>query len=120
MKRILVCDDDEVSKSLLCFRISSEKVGDVMTASDGREAMSLLSSESFDLVITDLHMPFHSGIEITAYIRDTLKKDTPIIILSAEGLESAVLEAFDRGADDYITKPFNPSELLSKIKTFLK
>lgn len=120
MKRILVCDDDEVSKALLCFRISGEKLGDVMTASDGREAMSLLSSENFDLVITDLHMPFHSGIEIVAYIRERLKKTIPIIILSAEGLESAVLEAFDRGADDYVTKPFNPSELLTKIKTFLK
>ena len=120
MKKILVCDDDEVSKSLLCFRISSEKLGDVTSASDGKEAKSLLSSQNFDLIITDLHMPFHSGLEITVFVRDSLKKDTPIIILSAEGLESAVLEAFDFGADDYITKPFNASELVSKIKKFLK
>ena len=119
MKRILVCDDDEVLNAVVCSRITNEKIGEVVNAADGKEAKALLSGQNFDLIITDLHMPFHSGLEIASFVREDLRKKTPIIILSGEGLESAVLEAFNLGADDYVTKPFNPNELISKIREFL-
>jgi DNA-binding response OmpR family regulator len=86
---------------------------------DGREAMALLQSNEFDLIITDIHMPFHSGLEILVYVRKELKKNTPIIVISAEGLENTVLQAFELGANDFITKPFSPAELAVRVRRIL-
>lgn len=119
MKKILVCEDDEILATLVSCRMSTENLGEVVNAPDGKAAMSLLSDQNFDLIITDLHMPFCSGLEIASYVRDDLKKSTPIIVLSGEGLESVVLKAFQIGANDYITKPFNPTDLVSKVKKYL-
>jgi len=117
--KILVCDDDEALVSMIRFKLSRDNVGEVIKATDGREAKALLSGNEFDLIITDIHMPFHSGLEITTFVRNELKKSTPIIILSAEGLEDTVLQAFDVGANDFITKPFSPAELSVRIKRIL-
>lgn len=118
--KILVCDDDEALVSMIRFKLTRENLGDITKAVDGREAKSLLKQEEFDLVITDIHMPFHSGLEITEYIRKELKKSTPIIVLSAEGLENTVLQAFEIGANDFITKPFSPAELAVRVRRILK
>jgi DNA-binding response OmpR family regulator len=118
--KILVCDDDDALTSMIRFKLSRENLGEVIKASDGREAKSLLQEQDFDLVITDIHMPFHSGLEITSFIRNTLKKATPIIVLSAEGLENTVLQAFEIGANDFVTKPFSPAELVMRVKRILK
>lgn len=118
--KILVCDDDEALVSMVRFKLSREDLGEVTKASDGREAKKLLCEVDFDLVITDIHMPFHSGLEITHYIRNELKKETPIIVLSAEGLENTVLQAFEIGANDFITKPFSPAELAMRVRRILK
>lgn len=120
MKKILVCDDDEILSVAVSGKISHAKLGEVVNALDGREAKSLLSQQQFDLIITDLHMPFHTGLEIATYVREELKSDTPIIVLSGEGLESVVLEAFKIGANDFITKPFSPGDLVSKVKNLLE
>jgi DNA-binding response OmpR family regulator len=61
-------------------------------------------------------MPFHSGLEIITFLRNDLKRQTPIIVLSAEGLENTVLQAFEIGANDFITKPFSPAELAVRVK----
>ena len=119
MAKILVCDDDEALVSMIRFKLTRENLGEVIKASDGREAKALLHEHNFDLVITDIHMPFHSGLEITFFIRKELMKLTPIIILSAEGLENTVLEAFDIGANDFITKPFSPAELAVRVRRIL-
>ncbi len=118
--KILVCDDDEALVSMIRFKLTRENLGDITKAMDGREAKSLLKQEDFDLVITDIHMPFHSGLEITEYIRKELNKSTPIIVLSAEGLENTVLQAFEIGANDFITKPFSPAELAVRVRRILK
>jgi DNA-binding response OmpR family regulator len=117
--RILICDDDEALVSMIRFKLSRDNVGEVVKAMDGREAKALLKENEFDLIITDIHMPFHSGLEITTYVREELKRTTPIIILSAEGLEDTVLQAFDVGANDFITKPFSPAELSVRVKRIL-
>jgi DNA-binding response OmpR family regulator len=65
-------------------------------------------------------MPFHSGLELISFVRGELKADTPIIVLSAEGLEDTVLQAFDMGANDFIAKPFSPAELVVRVKRILK
>lgn len=120
MAKILVCDDDEALVSMVRFKLSRENLGEVIKAADGREAKTLLRESDFDLVITDIHMPFHSGLEITTFIRNDLGKNTPIIVLSAEGLENTVLQAFEIGANDFITKPFSPAELAVRVKRILK
>lgn len=118
--KILVCDDDEALVSMIRFKLSRENLGEIFKALDGREAKALLMEEDFDLIITDIHMPFHSGLEITAFVRQELKKQTPIIVLSAEGLEDTVLQAFEIGANDFITKPFSPAELAVRVRRILK
>lgn len=119
MNRILVCDDDETLVSMIRFKLSRENMGEVIKAMDGREAKVLLKDQNFDLVITDIHMPYHSGLEITTYVRNELGKNTPIIVLSAEGLEDTVLQAFEVGANDFITKPFSPAELAVRVRRIL-
>lgn len=118
--KILICDDDEALVSMVRFKLTRENFGEVIKAVDGREAKSLLQEHDFDLVITDIHMPFHSGLEIITFLRETLNKMTPVIVLSAEGLENTVLQAFDLGATDFITKPFSPAELAVRVKRILK
>lgn len=118
--RILICDDDEALVSMVRFKLTRENLGEVDKAIDGREAKRLLETHDYNLVITDIHMPFHSGLEIITFIRNDLRKNTPIIVLSAEGLEDTVLQAFEIGANDFITKPFSPAELAVRVKRILK
>lgn len=88
----------------------------VITTDNGREALEQIESEVPDLIITDIMMPYSSGLEIVGKVRQSRK--TPIIILSSMGQENIVLEAFNLGADDYITKPFSPNELSMRVKRF--
>ena len=71
------------------------------------------------MIISDIHMPFFSGMELLEYVRKDLQRNTAFIILSAEGLESTVLEAFDLGVTDFLTKPFSPGELAMRVKRLL-
>jgi DNA-binding response OmpR family regulator len=117
--KILICEDDEALVSMIRFKLSRENLGEVVKASDGREAKEQLQAHDFDLVVTDINMPFHSGLEVITYVRQVLKKSIPIIVLSAEGLESTVLQAFDLGANDFISKPFRPAELVVRVRRLL-
>lgn len=118
--KILVCDDDEALVSMIRFKLTRENLGEVEKAGDGRTAISMLTQAEYDLIITDIHMPFHSGLEITRFVREEQKRKTPIIMLSAEGLENTVLQAFEMGANDFITKPFSPAELAMRVKLLLR
>ncbi len=89
----------------------------VVTAPDGRDALQKIEEVDFDLVITDVMMPFASGLEIISAVKKKAMK-TPVIVLSAMGQENTVLEAFQLGADDYMTKPFSPNELSMRVKRF--
>ncbi len=117
--KILVCDDDDALVSMIRFKLVRENIGEITKVADGREAMQMLKEHDFDLIISDIHMPFHSGLEIITFVRHELKKKTPIIILSAEGLEDTVLQAFEIGASDFISKPFSPAELAIRVKRLL-
>jgi DNA-binding response OmpR family regulator len=118
--KILICDDDPAVVSVIRFKLVREELGDFIVATDGREALSLLNDNSFDLILTDIHMPYHSGLELVTYVRQTLKQSTPILILSTEGLEETVLQAFELGADDYVSKPFSLPELALRVKRLVK
>ncbi len=117
--KILVCDDDEALISMIRFKLTRDNLGEVVKAADGREAMAFLKENDFDLIITDINMPYHSGLELTVFVREELKKKTPIIVLSADGPEDTVLQALSLGANDFMTKPFSPADLGVRIKHLL-
>ncbi|MBX7125364.1 MAG: response regulator transcription factor [Cyclobacteriaceae bacterium] len=118
--KILICDDDSALVSMIRFKLSRENLGEIIKAADGREARKLIEQERPDLIVTDVHMPFHTGLEIIAYVRQELRLQTPIIILSAEGLEETVLQAFNLGANDFLSKPFSPAELAIRVRRLLQ
>lgn len=90
---------------------------DTITAADGRQASELLQNNpEINFLLTDIHVPYISGLELISLVRDKLKKQMPIVVLTRVGLEDVVLRAFEMGADDYIVKPFSPDELSLRIK----
>ena len=117
--KILVAEDDSTMRRIIELRLKKDG-HEVIMAADGREAMEHINkSANFDLIITDIMMPYLNGLEIVNHVRKTLKFATPIIIVSSIGLEKTVLEAFQLGADDFITKPFSPNELSVRVKKLL-
>lgn len=119
MAKILVVEDEELMLKALEFRLKKDD-HEVIGVKDGREALIKIKEETFDLIITDIMLPFVSGLEIIGKVKKTDKlSNIPIIVLSAVGLESVILEAFDLGIDDFITKPFNLTELTIRVKMIL-
>lgn len=118
--KILVCDDDAAVISVVRFKLLREGLGEVTISLDGREALNLLKENVYDLILTNIQMPFHTGLELVSFVRQTLKSKTPILIMSAEGVEDTVLQAFELGADDYIAKPFSLPEFTLRVKRLLK
>ena len=120
MAKVLVIEDEELMIKALEFRLKKDGY-DVCLARDGAQGIEMLEKDSYDLVLTDIMMPFVSGLEVVSYIKNhPLIKETPVIILSSIGLEKVVMEAFELGVDDFITKPFNLGELVIRIKKFVK
>lgn len=118
-KRLLLAEDDELLASLLNFRL--EKGGyEVQVSHDGREVRQHLAENIPDLIISDIMMPYFSGIELIDYIRKELNLNTPIIIISSAGNEENVLNAFELGANDFISKPVSPSELIVRVERELR
>ncbi|MEP1094115.1 MAG: response regulator transcription factor [Cyclobacteriaceae bacterium] len=117
--KILICEDDEVLSSMIKFKLGKDKLGEIMKVNNGKEAKEAIEKNDFSLIISDIHMPFISGMQLLEHVREYQKKDTAFIILSAEGLESTVLEAFDMGVTDFLTKPFSPGELSMRVKRLL-
>jgi len=120
MARILVVEDDFMMLKTLEQRLKSDG-HQVFLAKDGQEASQLLvqGTNSYDLVITDMLMPYVSGLELINQIRTQYDLDIPVIVLSKVGNEDTILQAFELGADDYLTKPFSPNELSMRVKKVL-
>jgi DNA-binding response OmpR family regulator len=113
-KRVLLADDDQLLASLLNFRL--KKGGyEVHHSSNGKEVKEYLKTEMPDIIVSDIMMPYFSGIELIDFVRNELKSNTPIIIISSAGNEQNVLSAFELGANDFITKPVSPTELLVRV-----
>lgn len=120
MKKILVCDDDPVTLNVVYMKLKNENLGEIFKADDGKHGIELISKNNFDLIITDLQMPIQTGIDLARFVRKEQKKKTPIIVLSSEGLENVVHEAFEVGVNDFVTKPFSIKELIDKVKKLLR
>ncbi|RXK83572.1 response regulator [Filimonas effusa] len=117
--KILIAEDEQVTLLTLEQCLKTEGY-DVITAQDGREALNKLENELPDLILTDIMMPFTSGLELIGILKSSAKSGIPIIVLSAIDEESTVMQAFRLGADDFVTKPFHPRELLLRVKRFLQ
>jgi len=117
--KILIVEDEELMLKALEFRLKKDGYT-IVRATDGRDAISRINEDNFDMVITDIMLPFNNGLEILNHVKRKAGKNVPVIVLSAVGLEKVVLEAFELGADDYITKPFSPTELSIRVKKLLK
>ena len=116
--RILVCEDNLMMSKAIEHKLRSEDYT-IDVAIDGNQACEKLDQNSYDLVMTDLLMPFLGGLELVNRIRNIMKLKVPIIILSTMGDENTIIEAFKLGADDYITKPFSPNELTVRVRRLL-
>jgi DNA-binding response OmpR family regulator len=113
-KQILLAEDDDMLASLLNYRL--EKGGyEVVLKNDGKEVKNWLDGSLPDIVVSDIMMPYFSGIELVDYIRNDLKSTVPIILISSASNEENVLSAFKMGANDFISKPVSPSELLVRV-----
>ena len=117
MSRILVCDDDREIVEAVAIYLEQEGY-EVIKAYDGEEAIRLLGQEEADLLIIDVMMPKLGGVETTFRIRE--KSGIPIIILSAKSEDQDKIFGLKVGADDYVTKPFNPKELLARVQSLLR
>ncbi len=114
-KRLLLAEDDELLASLLNYRL--EKSGyQVSLSNNGKEVKAHLAKEMPDLIISDIMMPYFSGLELIDFVRNELKSKTPIIIISSAGNEENVLNAFNLGANDFISKPVSPAELIVRVE----
>ena len=118
MKKVLLVDDEPSIVTLLAF--SLEKDGyEVTTATDGAEGYRLAISNPFDFIILDLMLPSMDGMDICKRLRQE-KFDTPIMILTAKDDELEKIIGLELGADDYMTKPFSPREVLARMKAILR
>ena len=117
MATILVCDDDKQIVDAIDIYLTGEGF-EVIKAYDGAEALELLESSPVDLMILDVMMPGLDGIRTTLKVRET--SSIPIIILSAKSEDTDKILGLNIGADDYITKPFNPLELVARVKSQLR
>jgi len=118
MKKILIIEDDNLIIKILDFILKKEGY-EIYIAKDGNEGIEKIAIVEPDLIITDIMMPYKSGLEITAYVKKNHPK-IPVIIVSALGKEDqTVIEGFKLGVDDFIAKPFNPIELVLRVKRFI-
>lgn len=117
MQTILVCDDDREIVEAIDIYLTQEGYK-VLKAYDGQEAVQVMQSEKVDLLVIDIMMPKLDGIRATLSIRE--KSPVPIIILSAKSEDADKILGLNIGADDYLTKPFNPLELVARVKSQLR
>ena len=117
MYNILVCDDDKEIVKAIEIYLSKEGYN-VLKAYNGEECIDILKENKIHLVLLDIMMPKKDGIETIVEIRE--KKTIPVIMLSAKSEDEDKINGLDMGADDYITKPFNPQELVARVKSSLR
>ena len=117
MQRILVVDDEPINTRLLKFLLSDEGY-EVMTAASADEALDVLNQDDFDLLLLDIMMPGMDGLELCRQIR--LRSQTPIIFVTSRGEVKDKVIGLRAGGDDYISKPFDPNEVLARTWAVLR
>lgn len=118
MKKVLIVDDEQSILILLAYNLENDGYK-VTTAMDGQEGYELALNETFDFIILDLMLPSMDGMDICKSLRQE-KIDTPILMLTAKDDELEKIIGLELGADDYMTKPFSPREVLARMKAILR
>ena len=117
-KKILIVDDEEAIVTLLRFNI--EKAGfETDIAFDGKKAIKKAEKNNYALIVLDLMLPGLNGLEVCKYLRSH-HNETPILMLTARGAEEDKIKGLELGADDYLTKPFSPKEVVARINAILR
>ncbi|MBQ2656386.1 MAG: response regulator transcription factor [Erysipelotrichaceae bacterium] len=117
MAKLLIVDDEEKIREMI-GKYAVHEGYETVLACDGKQAVELFKKDDFDLVVLDVMMPEMDGYEALKRIKQI--KDVPCILLTALGQEYDRIYGFDIGAEDYVTKPFSPKELMMRIKVILK
>ncbi len=118
-KKVLICDDEPYILESVSY-VARKEGCEIFTAEDGAEAVEVARAQKPDLILLDLMMPKMNGFEVCAELRsDAELKDTYVIILTARGQEADQLQASEKGANEYLTKPFSPRALQQKIHDVL-
>lgn len=118
MTKILIIEDEEGIRRLLRYDLKQMKF-DVDSAKDGREGLELAKASNYDVILVDWMLPYKSGIELVSEFRK-LGMQSILMMLTAKDDENDILEAFEAGIDDYLTKPFSPRELIARINAHLR
>ena len=114
--KVLICEDKSMGQKVIEFTLRGMGF-ETRVASDGEEGISLLKEEVVDLLVTDINMPFNSGLEILQFVRINFEHKIPVIIVSSINLDETKKHAVELGADCYLTKPFDPKELVSVVES---
>ena len=117
MYNILICDDEQDIRRALGIYLAGEGYG-VLQAENGKEAVDIIGNEEIHLVLMDIMMPIMDGMAAMTAIRQ--KSNIPVILLTAKGEDMDKVAGLTLGADDYVTKPFNPMEVLARVKAQLR
>lgn len=118
LKKIVLAEDNSTLSLLLKFRLEKEGY-QLFIAENGKKGIELIEEHNPEMVLTDIMMPFISGLELISHVRNKLNLKIPIIVFSSAGQEEMVLKAFNLGANDFMGKPFSPNELVIRIKRLL-
>ncbi len=118
MKKILVIEDEDSIRRLLRYDLKQANY-EVLTAKDGQEAVDLVKDNNFDAILVDWMLPVYDGITLVNKFREEDVKSI-IIMLTAKDEEGDILDAFEAGVDDYLTKPFSPRVLTARLEAHLK
>jgi DNA-binding response OmpR family regulator len=119
-KRILVAEDDPVTRRFV-VSLLTERGYEVLVAEDGEHAIATATTAQPDLIVSDLVMPYRDGYEVLRAIRtDERLKNIPVLILSMRDHEEDIVRGFEQGADEYIVKPFNAREFVSRVRKLLE
>ena len=117
--RILLCEDEEVMRAAIDFRLRKQGY-QVTYVGNGQDAVIALDTALPDLLITDLIMPHRSGIEVVQHLRQNLKSDIPVIVISPVEEGDLILAAIKAGANDFLAKPFKPLELVLRLRCLIE
>jgi DNA-binding response OmpR family regulator len=117
MLKVLVVDDEPMVRDVLARYLEADGF-EVATATDGPEALEVASATSPDLVLLDLMLPGLDGLEVMRRLRE--RTDTPVVLLTAKGEEIDRVVGLELGADDYVTKPFSPREVVARVRAVLR
>ncbi len=120
MYRVIIAEDEPDIRDLVSFNLQRESI-DTIPAKDGLEAIEMAQNELPDLIILDLMLPERDGFQVFKELRlDSRTKNIPILMLTAKAQLDDIIAGLELGADDYLTKPFSPKEMVLRVKALLK